>query len=133
VTRLPSIVVTIVSVLALGWPAHCAAQMYRPERAATPQDGPSVNLQLSMAAIDVLNAELDDDFRTLDAFSKKRGIDRLPTAAQLHGEWKLYGRFYLVNFQNKLDEPETVTRFTWRRSGPRVGGARIYILLHRQF
>lgn len=112
-TRLLSIVVTLVSVLALGWPASGAAQMYRPERPEM-HAGPGLDFQLN-------------------AFSNKRGIDRLPSAAQIHGEWKLYGRLYLVNFQNKLDEPETATRFTWRRSGPRMGNARIYILLHRQF
>ncbi len=112
-TRLPSIVVTIVSVLALAWPASSAAQMYQPER---PQmhAGPGLDFQLN-------------------AFSKKRGIDRLPSAAQLHGEWKLYGRVYLVNFQNKIDEPESTTRFTWRRTGPRISDTRIYILLHRPF
>ncbi len=131
--RLPIVVVTILSALALGWPATCAAQMYRPARGNPLELGPNANHALSPGAIDALNAELDDDFRQLDAFAKRRGIDRLPDAAQIHGEWKLYGRFYLVNFQNKLEDSEASMRFTWRRSGPRIGGARVYILLHRQF
>ena len=112
-TRLPSIVVTLLSALALGWPASGAAQMYQPER---PE----------------MHAGHGLDFQ-LHAFSKRRGIDRLSSAAQIHGEWKLYGRVYLVNFQDKLDEPESAMRFTWRRTGPRMGNARIYILLQRQF
>jgi hypothetical protein len=131
--RLQTVVVTIASALALWWPASCPAQMYRPERLPTTQYGPGFALNLSSASVDALNAEFDDDFRTLDAFAKRRGIDRLPSTAQLHGEWKLYGRVYLVNFQHKIDQDENATRFTWRRSGPRIGGARIYILLHREF
>ncbi len=132
-TSLQTVVVTIVSALALGWPAIGEAQLYRPERPRAADYGPGLNLSLSAASIDALNAELDEDFRVLDSYAKRRGIDRLPTSAQLHGEWKLYGRVYLVNFQHKIEEDENATRWTWRRTGPRIGGARIYILLHRQF
>jgi hypothetical protein len=127
-------VVTIASALAaLGWGAACEAQMYRPERPAVRDFGPGVTLQLSPAGIDALNAEFDEDVRILDAFAKKRGMDRLPSSVQLHGEWKLYGRLYLVNFQHRIDDAEAKTSWTWRRSGPRISGARIYIMMHRQF
>src|SRR5687767_7315086 len=104
--HLPNLVVTMMmAVLALGMATPCAAQIYRPERPFALETGPNVQLSLSLsrASIDALNAEFDDDFRALDAFSGRRGIDRLPTTAQLNGEWKLYGRFYLVNFQHKLE------------------------------
>jgi hypothetical protein len=132
--NLRNAVVTIVSALAaLGAATDCAAQMYRPERPAARESGPGLNLHLSSAGVDALNAEFDEDIRILGAFAQKRGIDRLPSAVQLHGEWKLYGRFYLVNFQHRMDDDEAKTRWSWRRSGPRVGGARIYIMMHREF
>jgi hypothetical protein len=127
------LVMTVVSAMALGWSGACHSQMYRPDRGSAFLDAPEGNLALSSAQIDALNAELDEDFRQLDAFAKRRGMNRLPDAAQLYGEWKLYGRFYLVNFQHKMEDADASTRFTWRRSGPRVGKARIFILLHRQF
>jgi hypothetical protein len=127
-------VVTIVTALAaVAWAAECVAQTYRPERPLARDYGPGLTINFSPAAVDALNAGFDEDLRALDAFAKKRGIDRLPSAAQLHGEWKLYGRFYLVNFQHKLDDEEARTRWTWRRSGPRVPGARVYIMMHREF
>lgn len=126
-------VVTLVTATAVAWAAECAAQMYRPERPLVRDYGPALTINLSSASVDALNAGFDEDIRSLDAFAKKRGIDRLPSAAQLHGEWKLYGRFYLVNFRHKLDDDEARTRWTWRRSGPRVPGARVYIMMHREF
>ena len=127
-------VVTLVTALAaVLWAADCVAQMYRPERPLARDYGPGLTLSLSSASIDALNAQFDEDLRALDAFAKRRGIDRLPSAAQLYGEWKLYGRFYLVSFQRRMDDDEARTRWSWRRSGPRVPGARVYIMMHREF
>lgn len=127
-----AVVTIVIAMTAVAWPAECAAQMYRPERPLARDYGPGLTINFSSASVDALNAGFDEDIRSLDAFAKKRGIDRLPSSAQLYGEWKLYGRFYLVNFQHKLDEDEA-TRWTWRRSGPRVRGARVYIMMHREF
>ena len=126
---------TLVSALALGVPAYCAAQAYRPDFSLAAEPAPGVNLALSAAAIDSLNREFDDDFRALDAFgSGKRGMDRFPRGQVAKQQsWKLYGRFYLVNFQNKIGIPGDETRFTWRRTGPGIRKSRIYIAVHRQF
>jgi hypothetical protein len=127
-------VVTLVSAFsALAWAADCAAQLYRPERPAAREYGPELNLHLSTAGVEALNAEFDEDLRILNAFAQKRGMDRLPSSVQLHGEWKLYGRLYLINFQHRIDDSEAKTRWSWRRSGPRIGGARVYIRMHREF
>jgi hypothetical protein len=94
-----------------------------------------MNLSLSSASIQVLNDELDDDLRALDAFSnmKRRGMDSLRTSYEAKGGWKLYGRVYLVNFQNNINDREASTRFSWRRSGPKIAGSRIFVAVHRKF
>jgi hypothetical protein len=109
--------------LALGAPVDCAAE-----------DAPELNLSLSSAAVDALNRDFEDDFRTLDAFgSGRRGIDRFPRDHLAAGNWKVYGRFFLVNFQNEIGNPTDTTRITWRRTGPSIKKSRIYIGFHRQF
>lgn len=116
-------------------PRDAAAQLYRPERLHPSEAAaPMLNLSLSPASIQALNDELEDDLRALDAFSGgRRGIDRFPRGHEAHGSWRLYGRFYLVNFQNKIDRPGSSTSFTWRRTGPKIGGTRIFIAVHRKF
>lgn len=131
-SRLPTVVLTFASALAL-IPVSCAAQMYRPDFARV-ESSPEANLPLSAAQIDALNREFDDDARALDAFGGgKRGIDRFPREHIAPSGWKLYGRMYLVNFQNRIGDDEDSTRFTWRRTGPRINKCRLYIVIHRQF
>jgi hypothetical protein len=129
---LPTVVMTFATALALGVPAFCTAQMYRPGFSA--EAAPDANLALSAAEIDSLNRELDDEVRALDSFGGgKRGIDRFPRGHIAAGGWKLYGRVFLVNFQNEIGNDEDRTRITWRRTGPRIRHSRLYIGIHRQF
>lgn len=115
-------------------PLDAASQLYRPERLHPADGGPSLTLMLSSSGVHAINTEFDDDFRALDAFNGgKRGIDRFPRGYEANGGWKLYGRFYLVNFQNNLDQRESATKFSWRRSGPKIAGSRIFIAVHRKF
>jgi hypothetical protein len=123
------------SALLLAVPAACLAQMYRPDRLSGIDAGPGLSLNLSASSVHALNAEFDDDFRALDAFGGgKRGMDRFPRAFDpAPSTWKFYGRFYLVNFQNQLGDPQSGMRFTWRRTGPGIPTSRIYFAFHRQF
>ena len=123
---------TFATALALGVPAFCAAQMYRPGFAA--ETAPDANVAMSVAEIDALNRELDDDVRALDSFGGgKRGIDRIPRGHVGSQGWKLYGRVFLLNFQNEIGNDEDRTRITFRRTGPRLRKSRLYIGIHRQF
>jgi hypothetical protein len=93
-------------------------------------------MSMSPSAIDALNYELDADYRSLDAFAgSKRGVDRFGPSGGSNrpSGWRFYGRFGLVNFQNRLGEQHLAdTQITWRRTGPAVAG-RYYIGLHKQF
>jgi hypothetical protein len=126
------IVMTLLSVLL--WPGSCAAQMYRPEPLQSFDAAPATTLMLSSAAVRALDADLEE-LRAPGAFGGgKRGIDRFPRPADEEGpKWTLYGRFYLVNFRNEVDEPGARTQFTWRRTGPRIAGSRIYVGAHFRF
>lgn len=132
--RPAAIVMPFLSAVLLGWTGSCGAQMYRPERLLASDHGPAANLMLSSAAVRALDAELDD-LRALGAFGGgKRGIDRFPRPVEVEGpRWTVYGRFYLVNFRNHIDEPDARMQFTWRRTGPRISGSRIYIGAHFRF
>jgi hypothetical protein len=123
-----AMVMTILSAVVLGWSGSCAAQMYRPERLQSFDDAPASNLMLSSAAVRALDSDFDD-LRALGAFGGgKRGVDRFPRPVEVEGpRWTLYGRFYLLNFRNHIDEPEARMQFTWRRTGPRIAGSRIYV------
>lgn len=112
------------------------AQSYRPEFFERPDQSPSLAMSLSPSAIDALNYELDADLRSMDAFgSGKRGVDRFGPSGGSNrpSGWKFYGRFGLVNFQNRPGEQRLAdTQITWRRTGPGIAG-RYYIGLHKQF
>jgi hypothetical protein len=112
------------------------AQSYRPEFFERPDQSPSLAMSMSPSAIDALNYELDADYRSLDAFAgSKRGVDRFGPSGGSNrpSGWRFYGRFGLVNFQNRLGEQRLAdTQITWRRTGPAVAG-RYYIGLHKQF
>jgi hypothetical protein len=71
-------------------------------------------------------AQMEAGSLTFTFAQGKRGIQRLPRPDD-DGGWTLYGRFYLVNFKNELDEPEARMRFTVRRTGPRISNARVYV------
>jgi hypothetical protein len=46
--------------------------------------------------------------------------------------WKFYGRLGPMHFQNQMDAPTQGMQFSWRRTGPSLGG-RVYIGIHRTF
>jgi hypothetical protein len=116
---------------ALAVAGECAAQA---QGMAGFEDRPELHQSLSRAAIDSLQRDFEHDFRVLDSFGGgRRGIDRFPRDHVSAQNWKLYGRFYLVNFQNEIGNASDETRFTWRRTGPGIKKSRVYIGFHRQF
>jgi hypothetical protein len=127
---------TSITAAALCSASGALAQSYRPEFNERPGQAPSLAMSLSPSAIDALNFELDEDFRALDAFSRgKRGVDRftVSTGSNRPRPWTFYGRFGLVNFQNRFTEQRlSETDISWRRTGPSLTG-RYYIGIHKQF
>jgi hypothetical protein len=115
--------------------ADAAAQSYRPDFMERPQ-APSLAMSMSPSAIDALNYELNTDFRELDAFGGRRhGVDKFGASggSVRPRPWTVYGRFGLVNFQNRFEEQRLAeTSITWRRTGPSLTG-RYYIGIHKQF
>jgi hypothetical protein len=99
---------------------------------AQPVSEPSVVLQMSPSGIKALNQEFDDDFQALDAFGgvrKDRFLRSMPTTPK---HWQLYGRLGLLNFQNELKDESSGTRWSLRRSGPKLTG-KVYVGIHRRF
>ena len=113
-----------------------AAAQYRPDFMERPGQAPSLALSMSSSAIDALNYELNADVRELDAFGGRRhGVDQFgaSTGSNRPKPWTLYGRFGLLNFQNRLEEQRLAdTSITWRRTGPSLTG-RYYIGIHKQW
>jgi hypothetical protein len=113
-------------------PAAAFAQSYRPEFL----DQPSLSRSMSASAIDALNYELNRDFTELDSFaSGKRGLGGSSgsSGSNRPRPWTLYGRFGLLNFQNRFTEQKlSETDIGWRRTGPSLTG-RYYIGIHKQF
>jgi len=80
-----------------------------------------------------LEEEFQSDLHTLGAFAGRKSVDRYERVEIERAQpWKLYGRLGPMHFQNRLDSSEQRTQFTFRRTGPSLGG-RIYIGIHRTF
>ena len=82
------------------------------------------------SAIRALDQEREMDLQALDAFGERRA-DSL-RSSERPGTWTLYGRFGVVNFQDRLAPEGSDALFTWRRTGPGLG-ARIYVGVRRRF
>lgn len=118
-------------VAALLFASEVSAQVYRPEPFDPGAAAPSLLLGLSPGAIhelnrgeDVLAFQVFGGGRRLDSLSVSSGYDR-------PGPWVLYGRFYLLNFQNQLTEEPGVS-VGFRRTGPSISG-RIYVGIRKRF
>lgn len=93
---------------------------------------PSLVMQLSPSGIKSLNQEFDDDFQSLDAFGGQRKDRFLRDIPSTPKHWQLYGRLGLLNFANELKDEGSNTRWSLRRSGPKLTG-KVYIGIHRRF
>jgi hypothetical protein len=80
-----------------------------------------------------LEHEFRADLFVLGAFDGRRSVDRYDRAAAERAQpWKLYGRLGPMHFQNQVEPPTQGMQFSWRRTGPNLGG-RVYIGIHRTF
>src|SRR6267378_5499960 len=71
----------------------------------------------------------------VDMFAGKRGVDPFERSLEQRSQaWMLFGRLGAINYQNQLDRDSGSSgEFTLKRSGPSVGGTRIYIGIRRRF
>lgn len=116
---------------------EAGAQTYLPISASPDpiEQAPSNTLSLSQSVIRALNHEREADLQMLSTFDgKKRSTDRSSRSSRVldqQGSWAVYGRLGLLNFRNELQSDDD-TQFTWRKTGPRLGG-KIYVGIHRRF
>jgi len=115
----------LTGVLGIALSASAAAQPH-------PVNEPALVLQLSPSGVRALNQEFEDDFQALDAFGGARKDRFLRSIEPTPKYWTMYGRLGLINFQNELKEENAGTRWSLRRSGPKLTG-KVYIGIHRRF
>jgi len=115
---------------------EAGAQAYSPVSPSLDYaDLPPYTLSSSQSVIRALNHEREADLQMLSTFDgKKRSTDRSSRSSRVldrQGSWAVYGRLGLLNFRNEL-QSESDMQFTWRKTGPRLGG-KIYVGIHRRF
>jgi hypothetical protein len=99
---------------------------------AAAQDAPDRLLGLSAAGMQAWQQEQATDASALSGFEGRRRSIDLPSLQRVR-PWSMYGRLGVLNFQNQLDNAESSPmKFSWRRTGPRLGG-NIYLGIHRSF
>ena len=80
-----------------------------------------------------MEREFQADLYILDAFNGKQRVDRFDRAKIERPEaWKFYGRLGPMYFQNQLEPRPQGFQFSFRRTGPNLGG-RLYLGIHRSF
>jgi hypothetical protein len=73
------------------------------------------------------------DFQALGAFAGRKSVDRYERVeAERPQPWQFYGRLGPMYFQNRLYSSDSGMQFSFRGTGPSLGG-RIYIGIHRTF
>jgi hypothetical protein len=118
----------IVALLALA-PGTAAAQSNPFDR----YDAPPMVHNFTGGTLRTLENEFQADLFVLDAFAGKKRVDRFDRAIlERPTPWKLYGRLGPMHFQNRVEPPTQGMQFSWRRTGPNLGG-RVYIGIHKTF
>jgi hypothetical protein len=118
-------------VLLLVIAVDASAQGYRPGSLDVVEQGPAHLLGFSPSAPRAFEQEREMDLQALNAYVGKRRAAG-PRPVERAGHWTLYGGLGLVNFHNQLDPGGEGVKFSWRRSGPGLGG-RIHLGIHRRF
>ena len=122
---------------ALLYASGASAQMYRPEAFDSGSATHPLAMGLSPQTVQALNSQFDrdQDLFAFEVFGSGRRLDRLTVNNGLDrpGPWVLYGRFYVLNFQNQLaTTEESGIRIGFGRTGPSLGG-RIYVGIRKRF
>jgi hypothetical protein len=96
-------------------------------------DTPALVQNLTGGTLRSLEHEFQADLYVLGAFDGRRSVDRYDRAeVERARPWRLYGRLGPMHFQNEMAAPAQGMQFSWRRTGPSLGG-RVYIGIHRTF
>jgi hypothetical protein len=122
----------IVMLLALA--PRVAAAQFNPGFGSNPFDrdaAPALALSFGGGQVRSLERDMQADLYVLGAFSGRKSVDRYERVeAERPQPWQFYGRLGPMYFQNRLDSSDSGVQFSFRRSGPSLGG-RIYIGIHR--
>jgi hypothetical protein len=125
-----------ITVALLALVPRTAAAQFNPAFGSNPfdrYDAPSLVHNFTGGTVRSLEHEFQADLYVLGAFDGRRSVDRFDRAeAQRAQPWKLYGRLGPMHFQNRLEPMAQGMQFSWRRTGPSLGG-RVYIGIHRTF
>jgi hypothetical protein len=132
-----AVYVAVSCVMAVLFASEASAQMYRPEAFDPAPAAHPLAMGLSPRAIPSLSGHFDQDqdVFAFEVFGGGRRLDRLTVSNGIDrpGPWILYGRFYVLNFQNQLSEEPGIS-IGFRRTGPSLsGGARVYIGIRKRF
>ena len=97
-------------------------------------DAPVPVLNFGPEQVRNLNLEFEDDIRALNAYGGRRRMDRFVINTwERPTPWMAYGRLGPLNFQNEIESQRSQgLRFSFRRTGPKLGG-RVYFGIHRTF
>jgi hypothetical protein len=107
---------------------EAAAQAYPPQALERFEAAPPLALQLSPFGMREL-----DELHGVDLFGGKRRVDPFDRSLEQRPQaWTLFGRLGVINYQNQLDR-DSGGQFTLKRSGPGIGGTRIYVGIRRRF
>ena len=71
----------------------------------------------------------------VDMFGGKRRFDPFDRSLEQRPQaWTLFGRLGAINYQNQLDRDSgSGGEITLKRSGPGIGGTRLYVGIRRRF
>jgi len=117
-----------VALLALA-PRTAAAQSNPFDR----YDAPALVQNFTGGTVRSLEQDFQADLYVLGAFDGRRSVDRYArTETERPQPWTVYGRLGPMHFQNQTEAPSQGLQFSWRRTGPSLGG-RVYIGIHRTF
>jgi hypothetical protein len=96
-------------------------------------DAPALVHNFTGGTLRTLEHEFQADLYVLGAFDGRRSVDRFQRSELERAQpWRLYGRLGPMHFLNQMDAPTQGMQFSWRRTGPNLGG-RVYIGIHRTF
>jgi hypothetical protein len=113
-----------------------AAAQFNPGFGSNPFDrdnAPALALSFGGGSVRSFERDMQADLNALGAFSGRKSVDRFERSeVERPQPWQLYGRLGPMFFQNRLYSSDSGMQFSFRGTGPSLGG-RIYIGIHRTY
>jgi hypothetical protein len=113
-----------------------AAAQFNPGFGSNPFDrdnAPALALSFGGGSVRSFERDMQADLNALGAFSGRKSVDRYERVeAERPQPWQFYGRLGPMFFQNRLYSSDSGMQFSFRGTGPSLGG-RIYIGIHRTY